>query len=335
MSGARAHRVFLGLFVVVAPLAFLAGSVGQVTFDNLQCRTSGYAAGGFLAYCRSEQYADYEHAALYYGIEPGVVGSLRSAQVLFLGSSKTQAGFSTGAVRRYFEGRGVRFFVMGWGYGEWSPFALAVIKGWHLSPGVLVINADPFFSDKLSPPARDALDGDGPFLWRLTLKMLFQRVHRAVCSLPWPRCSERAPSIFRSPTDGQWDWIGPYIAEQSTPIVRAAQQTITPAEFALATEIGERFLGEVGLDRRCVVLTGTPNSMLDSPGIAERLALALRTRTLTPPADGLATIDGGHLNRASAERWSWRLVEALTPILDECLPALASRPSAGHHRTRP
>jgi hypothetical protein len=30
-------------------------------------------------------------------------------------------------------------------------------------------------------------------------------------------------------------------------------------------------------------------------------------------------VDGGHLNAASAERWSGQLVEALTPILHDCL----------------
>src|SRR5258708_5359597 len=72
----------------------------------------------------------------------------------------------------------------------------------------------------------------------------------------------------------------------------------------------KKFLHEVGLDRRCVVLTGTPNSDLNSVGIAGQLAVALKTRSIFPPADGLATLEGGHLNSASAERWSGQLVEA-------------------------
>jgi hypothetical protein len=72
------------------------------------------------------------------------------------------------------------------------------------------------------------------------------------------------------------------------------------------------------LDRRCVVLTGTPNSALDSVGIAETLAAALKTSAIFPSSDGLATVGGGHLNLQSAERWSREFVEA-TPILKECL----------------
>lgn len=329
MARPRAHSTFFYLFALSAAAGILAGSVGQVALDNLSCRSSGYGGGVFLAYCQSTRYGSYEHGALYHGFEPGVSASLRQAQVLFLGSSRAQVGFSSAAVRRYFRSRDVRFFVMGFGYGEQSQFAQALIQKWRLSPNVLVINTDPFFMDKLSPPATEALDGRPAYLWRLVLKMLFQRVHRAACALPWPRCSERDASIFRSAEDGQWSWIGSYAVDRTVPVDRATQQTLTPAALAKTRDLGERFLAEVGFDRRCVVLTGTPNSSLDAASIAESLAPALGTRSITPPMDGLATLDGEHLNPASAERWSGQLVEALTPILAECLP-----PSPGAGRPR-
>ena len=105
-------------------------------------------------------------------------------------------------MRDYFNAINVRFFVMGFGYGEESTFSLAVLRKWGASPKVLVINADPFFSDKLSPPGRDALEGRPAFLWRLALKMLFQRVHRAVCLVAGSVCPQSDRSIFRSAKDG-------------------------------------------------------------------------------------------------------------------------------------
>jgi len=44
---------------------------------------------------------------------------------------------------------------------------------------------------------------------------------------------------------------------------------------------------------------------------------ALSTSWIFPAVDGLATMDGGHLNTASAERWSAQFLEALTPILQD------------------
>ena len=79
------------------------------------------------------------------------------------------------------------------------------------------------------------------------------------------------------------------------------------------------FLNRSGLDRRCVVFTGIPTNGLNLTEVAEVLATALHTRFLAPKIDGLATVDGGHLNSRSAELWSAAFVEALTPIVNECL----------------
>jgi len=323
VTGRAAHCLFLCLFAASVAVGILAGSVGQMTLDNLHCRSSSYGDGNFLGYCRSKLYGDYEHGAIYYGLEPVAMASIRKAQVIFLGSSKTQAGFSSRAVRDYFGGRNIRFFIMGFGYGEASPFALAILKRWQVSPKVVIINADPFFADILSQPAQDTLEGRAVFLWRLVLKMLFQRVHHAVCSVA--RCPEAEPSIFRSAKDGQWNWIGPYVADRSVAIDCSVQQKMTPEALSKAADLGEKFLDAIGLDRRCVVLTGIPTSDVDATGIAEILATALRTRSIFPPMDGLSTIEGSHLNLASAERWSGQFVEALSPILQECIPPNVAR----------
>src|SRR5262249_26173035 len=146
------------------------------------------------------------------------IANMRAADVLILGSSLTQAGFSSDATHDYFKLRAVPYFLLGFGYGGASSFTRALIDKWHLAPKVLVINTTPFFNDYLSEPARDVLNPRVPYLWRLLLKSLFQHVHRVTCAI-FP-CTESQPAIFRSIEDGQWRWIGPYVAEKSVPIVR-------------------------------------------------------------------------------------------------------------------
>jgi hypothetical protein len=316
---------YLAVFALFALLGILLVSVGIATIDNISCRSDYYSDNEFLAYCGNDKYADYEHGALYYGLEPAVRDNIRNAQVIFLGSSRTQAGFSTKAVSAYFENAGIRFFVLGFGYAERSRFSLAVLKRWKASPKVLVINADPYFSDALTVPAQEALDGRPAFLWRLALKFLFQRVHRVLCfSVPFV-CPESDPAIFRSTRDGKWNWIPSFIAERGNPIDPTARKMIARNELERAKDLGEKFLREVGLDRRCVVLTGTPNSFVDSIGIAKKLAAALKTSSIFPATEGLSTPDGSHLNLASAERWSGAFVESLTPILETCISADSRR----------
>jgi hypothetical protein len=315
------RRLYVGVFAAFALLGALLLSLARTTIDNIDCKSSKYREGDFLAYCQSKQYGDYEHGALYYGLEPGIGDSIRGAKVIFLGSSMTQAAFSTKAVRAYFDKHDLRFFLMGFGYGEASPFALALLKRWKVTPKVLVINANPFFASELavSEPGLETFEGKPAFLWRLTLKMMFQRVHRILCSAAPFLCRESEPSIFRSARDGQWNWIGPYVAERTIPIDPATQKPLAPERIEVSRQWGEKFLDEVGLNRRCVVLTGVPTPLADTRVIAEALARSLKTSSIFPPVDGLASVDGGHLNLASAERWSGQFVEALTPILQDCL----------------
>ena len=319
MSGRGRAWTYLGVFAACAAAALFAVGLGQLLIDSGSCRVRGYGDDRFLAYCYSKLYGDYEHGALYYGSEPAAFDSIRRAQVIFIGNSKTQAGFSSRAVRTWFRDRGIRYFVLGFGYEEWSAFALAVLKSSGAAPKVLVINADPFFSEKLSPPAQEALAGGLSYRFRLRLKMLFQRLHRGVCAVAPDNCPDSAPSIFRSVTDGQWFWVGPMVPDTSLPLDRSRQRQLTPAELAAATEIGGRFLDAIRLDRRCVILTGIPNSDSDSPAVAAALAAALETRSILPPEDGLSTLDHTHLSLASAEAWSGQFVEAISPILRDCL----------------
>jgi hypothetical protein len=312
---------YMMILLMSVPVTFVIGSVGFMTKDNLGCRSTEYGADHFLAYCDSPKYADYEHGAFFYGTEASALDNIRRADVLFLGNSKMQAAFSTKAVRDYFTPMNVRFFLMGFGFSEESKYASAILKRWNIAPKLLVINADPFFSEHLSEPAQEALEGRAEYLWRLFLKASFQRVHRIICSFASGVCPERYPAIFRSKRDGEWNFIGPHTAERGVPITPSGQwlYIATEARLKQAKEIGEQFLDQLGMDRRCVVLTGAPNSQMDSPAIAATVAASLNTESILPPSDGLATLDGAHLNPASAERWSGQFLEALTPLLRRCL----------------
>jgi len=320
MTEKRRWKAYVAIFAATAFVSAVVTPLAIMTFDNFACRTQRQGPDDFLAYCRSLRYGDYEHGALYYGLEPKARESIRAAQVLFLGSSRLQAAFAANAIREYFRARGIRYFVMGFGYGDVSAFEQPVMERSGASPRVIVINADPFFVEPniLSEPAKEAIGGGPGYLWRLTLKMAFQRVHRTICRAV-PLCPESEPSIFRSATDGQWNWIGPYIEEREVPIDQEIKERLPQFEIERAKTIGEMFLNRIGLDRRCVVLTGIPTNGLDSTEVAEVLATALRTRFLAPKVDGIATVDGGHLNWRSSELWSAAFVEALTPIMNECL----------------
>src|SRR5215471_14730478 len=155
MTEKRRWKAYIAIFASTAFVSAVVTPVAIMTFDNFACRTQPHGPDDFLAYCRSLGYGDYEHGALYYGLEPKARESIRAAQVLFLGSSRLQAAFAANAPREYFRARGIHYFVLGFGYGEASAFEQLVMERSGASPKVIVINADPFFVDTLSEPAKE------------------------------------------------------------------------------------------------------------------------------------------------------------------------------------
>ena len=308
---------YLVALIALSLLAFVAASAVRFTIDNIGCKSDGYSNGQFMAYCKSGKFSDYEHAALYFGLEPGVQANIAGAKVLFLGNSRTQAGFSSQATERYFRERGVTYYLLGTGYGEGSEFAEAVMRRARARPKVIVINADPFFSPLKSIPATQAMEWQGKALWWSLMKAAFQYLQPVACSLI--RCPDTVQSIFRSRRTGAWDWIGHYVEDKSVPIDAAKQRPTLPAALSDAVTIGNRMLDGIGISRNCVVFTGIPNEDVDAPAVAAKLAASLKTKLIVPPIDGLKTIDGSHLNREGAERWSSKFLDELTPVLNACL----------------
>jgi hypothetical protein len=110
------------------------------------------------------RYGDYEHLAYALELVPAAMRSLKNAEVVIPGNSRTQAAFSTPQVDHFFRARSISYHVLGFGYGEPAEFAAYLFKKYHLAPRVLIINADPFFTDGLTTPAEQAVAA-GPQVW--------------------------------------------------------------------------------------------------------------------------------------------------------------------------
>jgi hypothetical protein len=59
------------------------------------CKASGYPSDRYISYCGATEYGDYEHGAFWFDLEPVAELSAANADVIFLGNSRTQFGFST------------------------------------------------------------------------------------------------------------------------------------------------------------------------------------------------------------------------------------------------
>ncbi|MFT4121275.1 hypothetical protein [Bradyrhizobium sp.] len=312
-------------FLIFALIAGVASRFVGRSLDALGCyehRTTD----SFMAYCGSTQYGDYEHGAYYFGVEAEAVENLKRAEVLFLGNSRSQIGFSTDEVNRYFRDHRIPYYVLGFGYDERYEFELALIKKYRLAPKAIVVNADPFFrgrssfSPDLVAPidnAMAAFDRSRAFLDALE-KKLFGMVRWGICDQRPSLCLQQNLSIYRDARDGSWIWRNAYTREEQGNIPVGQGKEVEGLPEAIDIEKANRLIRVSGISKECLILTATPNSQTDADAYVTHLADALAVKLVLPGVRDLYTWDGSHLTWSSAQRWSRRFLEEADPVLRRC-----------------
>lgn len=286
------------------------------------CSAAGYSDDHYLAYCEYGRYGDYEHGALLYEVEPGVVDTIGQADVLFLGNSRAQYAFSTDASIAAMDASGAAWYAMGFGFGARSDMPEAMILRHGLAPRMLVINADPFFSESAAGLSGKVLAGGDAFIAEYEKKRQLQALHPSLCERfgrdkPWSRwtCGSK-PTLFRARSNGTWV-VEHYRPDQHIPVLYSDTHLMDKLDDTVAA--AERFFAVTGVDRDCVVLTTTPQNptpLTMTRELAERLDVAFEF----PELDDLWTIDASHLDAPSAERWSAALMRQLAPHIERCVP---------------
>jgi hypothetical protein len=277
-----------------------------------------------MAYCTADEFADYEHGALYLGTEKRAVINLKNADVIIFGNSRAQVAFSTKAVNKYFNDREVSYYLLGFGYDEPSVFAKALISKLKLHPKLVIINTDPtFFSGSISLAGSDAIAESIPSRARSELFHILDSVHGPLCARFKYICrpQSRQLSIYRSIDNGSWLWHGNYLSPDLV-ISEITPTKLTPWDMALLPSQlnnARQFLADLDLSQRCIVLTGVPNPYSNAEEWAAAMGQALGVSTITPKLEGLKTMDNSHMNEPSAERWSTTFLTDFDPVLENCL----------------
>lgn len=311
------NRAFVALVLASALLGCVGAYLGIWTYRASQCRMSP-DTGAYLAYCGQPKYGDYEHGAFHYNLEPGLMSNLRRAQVMFVGTSQAQFGFSTTATTEFFRKRAARHYVMGFGYTEGSVFPAALIDRFHLTPRVVVISTDNFPMGRLSQPAFDVMSRDlRPWL-DYRAKFAANRIARGLCAMLPALCSREHGALFRSAANGHWllDQYGP---QANLPIGASNPMTLSPETIAGRLQDAQTLARHLRIAGDCIVVTAPPNGITDFSPLARDIARTLGAHAVLPQLEGLATIDTAHLTRDSAERWSAAVLAEIGPVLDRCL----------------
>jgi len=307
-----AHRLVVYICVL------LAASVGAYgywvrTHTIFACQADGYSAERYLAYCNGANYAEYEHGAFYFNMEPFVEDSVRNADVLFLGNSRLQVAFSTAPTAQWFSANSARYYLLGFSYYENAFFEGLLLSRIHPRARVYIINVNDFFDNSETVPVQTILH-DSKAQDQYKLKKLWQDVHERVCGTFKALCGNKFV-IFRSRVNGTYHTEG-MAGSKPVPVSYdpVADQNAAGSSIAIAIDFLSRFTRG-----KCVILTIVPyvGTKIET---AEAIARGVGLKLVTPRSlEGLHTADGFHLDQPSARRWSQAFFQVAGPEIRSCL----------------
>ena len=321
MAGQSYKSLIYALFLVAvgAVTSWLASPATGISI--LGCKLAG--PDQFISSCSSPKFGDYEHAALWFGLEGEALANLKAADVIFTGSSRTMFAFSTTEVRSYFAARGIQQFNLGFGYEEQHTFFEQLAIKHRLHPRILVIGIDPYFSDRVSPPALDAMSSSRKTRVQAWAKKILSTLQPALCKVT--NCSS-APTGFRSTKDGYFSWRGSLMVDQQIARTRQTQTRDVQVNVPLAAMQAQDYLERIGMPAACVVLVPMPtHEVWMKPDPVQKIAEAIGAQYVdADTGEDLMLLDYLHLSYDSAKRFSAEFVRAFDRLPQDCLRAPAT-----------
>ena len=188
----------LAIFAVI-----VATFVLHVRRDSIfACTANLYDGNSYLGLCNATAYGDYDHGAFWFGLEPEARQHAAAADVLFLGNSKLQFGFSAPALGRWFSANGLKYYLLGFSHFENGTFLGPLLRSLHPRARAYVINVDDFFLDHASDPGNDVMYGLNTRA-RYETKRTWQTVHR-ICLHLATVFLRQCNAFYRQRDTGEW-----------------------------------------------------------------------------------------------------------------------------------
>ena len=315
---ARSRRDFVptarsGLYVsLLVTMALVAGAYRIREYGIFRCSASGYGSDKYLAYCGGTSYGDYDHGAMWFGLEPTASVAAANAHVLFLGNCRTQFAFSSKATADWFSSLSQSYYLLGFSSFENYTFEAPLLRKLRPKAKVYVVNIDSFFEPFETGPGKTVMR-DQSARARYEEKRRWQGIHKAACTVFRAVCRDDV-AIFRSRSAGAWLLAG----GRFTSVPVSYDDDIDQKKLASYTALGKELLPGFAADRACTILTIVPTVKTDV-GTAQAIAVALGLNLVAPRLAGLMTFDSDHLDRESAQRWSAAFLEEAGPRIRKCL----------------
>ncbi len=310
----RRYLAVVGIFGLSAVLVF-ALALSHFSYDGWTFE------GGLLQIPRqgdSNWYRDFggrsipqiQDQDIFYSNLGGSLDAAKRADIIFLGPSFVSYALDRQTLESSPALDRLNIYNMAFVGLRGGEFSRRVIKRWNIHPRLWVINADDqfvhFFSSDLSVtlgPQKMPIAAVQRGRLRGYLTVIGRNLHWRIEDLiaAYQNGYFTPTGLYRNTANGDMglDANPGYVAAGNKPMVSARDPDChtNPA----VVDYARTFLQEVGGQ---VVLTLVPHSQSCVQQAAE-LAKALNVELITPPFDGLTTIDGGgHLDRQGAQKFT-------------------------------
>lgn len=307
------HKLQATLFLPVVMLALLAGFALNMRKTGIFACPAAYEHNQYLAYCNGASYGEYDHAAFWYDMQPEATQAAAKADVMFLGNSRMEFGFSTPLMDQWFQDHHASFYLLGFSLWENVTFEEPLVKKLTPKARAYVINVDNYFAETESVPGGDLLHNRQPRP-HFDAKHRWQYFHREICSHAPQMCGTE-PATYRRRDTGAWTMVGVGIM---TPGPVGAELPVDSEKVAMAARVAPSFIQSLGVPRECVLLTYVPTGQYDV-ATAREIANALGLKLYSPTLEGLQTYDGAHLALQSADRYTKAFLEQAGPAIESCV----------------
>jgi hypothetical protein len=276
------------------------------------CQATLYSSDRYLSYCNTTRYGDYDHGAMWFGLEPVAAAAAANAHVLFVGNSRTQFAFSSPATEEWFSATSESYYLLGFSHEENYTFEGPLLRRLRPRAKVYVINIDTFFDQLETAPGKTVMHSESAKTDYET-KERWQHIQKAVCTTLKPLCGSDE-TIFRSRSTGAWVVIGNKFP--SEPV--SYDDNVDANKVASYRALGGKFLPGLTADPACTILTVVP-TVKTGIATAQAVAADVGFRLVAPKLPGLATFDRMHLDSPSAQRWSSAFFSSAGSQIRKCL----------------
>jgi hypothetical protein len=272
----------------------------------------------------------YYSGSLYLDIDKELVESLRRADVVIVGNSRTQRTFASRAIEQYFTGKNLRYFVLA-SEGSGFRFTQLILEKIGARPPILLVNNESFYVDVLDDTNRDVVLYPEKFATALSAFYYSKKLQEWICASSLPLLK----GFYCRGTAGGWRGVengsiffpaGYYPDPPGRILVEVPSET-RMNYFAFYVKNARNFLASPSVKDGCLINYVIPsnNSSVD---LARQMAEEMGAAFVFPSPDNYYTADGSHLVPESSERWSTEFVRLADAYVDECIARRRNRGSS-------